>query len=150
MITPFINFGSIDFYFIGGAVLFVLILIMQVKTIIHVPLLKNDDLTNIAAGKIVKRTIYQLYFIKITVSYNYTFEVEGITYKGKYDEAYRKMKKRGDLPDEQRIKYYTANPKINCLADIKLPPLAMSFLATAIALAFVVWYFFLGAVIPGL
>ncbi len=111
---------------------------------IHVHLLKNDMGTDLAAGKIRKRTIHRVYFIKkMTITYNYTFEVEGIAYKGKYVESYRKMKKRGELPDEQRIKYYTANPKINCLADMKSPSVWLNLLATVMALAFVVWYFWI-------
>ena len=50
---------------------------------IHVHLLKNDMGTDLATGKIRKRTIHRVYFIKMTIIYNYTFEVEGIAYKGK-------------------------------------------------------------------
>ena len=99
--------------------------------------------TDLAAGKIRKRTIHRVYFIKMTIIYNYTFEVEGIAYKGKYVESYRKMKKRGELSDEQRIKYYTANPKINCLADMESPSVWLNLLVTVMALAFIVWYFWI-------
>ena len=103
MISAF-HLGNIDFDFILGAVLVVLILITQVRMTIHAHLLKDDMGTDLAAGKIRKRTIHRVYFIKNTIIYNYTFEVEGIAYKGKYVESYRKMKKRGELSDEQRIK----------------------------------------------
>ena len=142
MINAF-HLGNIDFDFILGTVLVVLILITQVRMTIHAHLLKDDMGTDLAAGKIRKRTIHRVYFIKNTIIYNYTFEVEGIAYKGKYVESYRKMKKRGELPDEQRIKYYTANPKINCLADMKSPSVWLNLLVTVMALAFIVWYFWI-------
>ena len=142
MISAF-HLGNIDFDFILGAVLVVLILITQVRMTIHAHLLKDDMRTDLAAGKIRKRTIHRVYFIKNTIIYNYTFEVEGIAYKGKYVESYRKMKKRGELPDEQRMKYYTTNPKINCLADMKSPSVWLNLLVTVMALAFIVWYFWI-------